>query len=79
VDSFSYFKITVNRRRGTKFLNYGTFLPGACHDPHAYHGTWKKYCHALDIFGLGRLSRGAAAPGEVFAGKQEFGMLPQVL
>jgi hypothetical protein len=68
----------VNRRRGTKFLNYGTFSPGAYPDPHAYHGTWKKYCHALDIFGLGQLSRGAVAPGEVFAGKREFEVLLQV-
>jgi hypothetical protein len=61
------------------FLSYGTFSPGAYHDPHACHGTWKIYCHAFEIFGLGRLSRDAAAPGEVFAGKPEFGMLRQAL
>jgi len=59
------------------FLSYETFLPDACHDFHACHEPWKIYCRAFEIFGLGRLSRDVAAPGEGFAGKQEFGMLRQ--
>jgi len=41
-------------------------------------GLGKNIVTLLDIFGLGQLPRSAAAPDEVFAGKQEFEMSPQV-
>ena len=51
---------------------------GACHDPHACHGIWKKCCPAFGTLNLGWLPWDSAAVGEVFLEKQEVEVVPRI-
>jgi hypothetical protein len=69
----------LNDRKGGKvFVNYALSLFGATRDPRACRGIERKYNPASGILDLGWLPWGSAAVGEVFLGKQRFGVFPRV-